>query len=568
MENSDINHLRHLLFNLDQEELDKLKKLLNYPNDLALEIAKVLPEAILFSIRDSERLSSALMPMIEMVITRSVAQNPRLLADALYPIIGRSIRKSINEEFKKLLITFNELIENTFSYRALKWRYQAAITGRKYSEVVISNTIKYKAEHVFLIHRETGLLLYEVHDEMNRSADADTISGMLKAITDFVHDSFQGTGNSELNLIEMEDYQVLIEQGPYAIIAALVKGYTLDEYRKILVKTLEKVHVEYASSFQSFSGDTFVFETSRDLLSKCLKTEKKEEFITKKSKIGLLIAVPLIAVALFFVGRAFYFNRQWNQYIHALQQNELVLLSQHLKSNRTYYVNGMILPGAVHPDSIVGQYHFPKTRLESNWHLYIQGDQKMILTFIDENFGILQNLSISPNQNQIILSGRIGEQKLLEFRQFIQKNLSWFTLIDENLSVTGIDAVSARIQEFNRYHLYFKIGDVALTSNSTQLAGEYAEELKSIIADAQLVSDDITLMISGYADQFGDFNYNQILSLKRAEFVKLLLIQSGIPGHMINIEGKGVLEGSEDLVTEKRRRVDFILTLESQPSND
>lgn len=549
------------MLNLDQGELDKLKKLLNYPNDLAIEIAKVLPEAVLFSIHESERLSTALIPMVETIITRSVAQNPRLLADALYPVIGRSIRKSINEEFKKLLLTFNELIENTFSSSALKWRYQSVVTGRKYSEIVITNTIKYKAEHVFLIHKETGLLLCEVHDELTASADPDMISGMLKAITDFVHDSFENTANSELNLIEMQEYQVLIEQGPHAIIAALVKGFTLEEYREILLDTLEKIHDQYATSFTSFNGDTFIFDTSRDLLTKCLKTEKKEEFVSKKSRIGLVVALPILAIVLFFAGRSIYFRFQWNKYVDRLKQSELVLLSQHGKSHGAFYVHGMILPGATHPDSLLNDFDFPKDRFKSSWHFYLPGDQQMVQSFLTENFEIPKEITIEVEKNVVRLKGMATTVWLEKFTDFLNINLSWYTLDRKNLEVISLADLKSRIKTINQTFLYFNLGAVELTDQSKKDLLEMINELKILFIEADLISNKLAIHINGYADRIGDVQYNQILSSNRAGFVKDQLIQNGISEEILEVEGKGILEGPNQLTPDQRRRVNLVLTL-------
>ncbi|MBN2806697.1 MAG: OmpA family protein [Prolixibacteraceae bacterium] len=563
MEKSELNHLRQLLFNLDEDELNRIKRLLNYPNDLALAISKVLPEAVLFSIHDGERLTSALVPMIETVITRSVAKNPRLLADALYPVIGRSIRKSINEEFKKLLLTFNELIENTFSIQSLKWRYQAMVTGRKYSEVVISNTIKYKAEHVFLIHRESGLLLCDVHDEMNPSADPDAVSGMLKAITDFVHDSFAGTGDSELNLIEMADYQVLIEQGPHAIMAALVKGFTLDEYRELLQQTLEQIHKDYAASFQTFSGDTFIFDTSRELLSHCLKTEKKEAFAGKKSRIGLLVAIPVLAVLLFLAGRGIYHNWQWNQYIGQLQQSRLLMLSQHGKANRTYFVHGLILPGAQHPDQLLPAYHFPKTRFVSHWQLFLPGSNQIVSHYLDAQLGIPPGVRIEVRADSVFLSGTTYPAWKEKFDAYMLNNFSWFTIVNDPLTIIDDKVLMSMLTDFQQQHLYFKMGTTELTSESEQELDRLAVKLQSIVTVSESLSKKLEVSIAGYADQYGDASYNRFLSAKRAGYVIEELTERGIPGDLFNFEGKGVLESSETIPADQRRRVDFILTIAS-----
>lgn len=562
MESTEINRLRQLLLNLDKDELDKLKRLLNYPNDLALEISKILPEAVLISIHEGEKLSTALIPMIETVITRSVAQNPKLLADALYPVIGRSIRKSINEEFKKLIQTFNELIENTFSYRSLKWRYQALVTGRKYSEVVLSNTIKYKAEHVFLIHKETGLLLSEVHDEMSRSADPDMVSGMLKAITDFVHDSFQDTGSSELNLIEMENYQVVIEQGPHAIIASLVKGFTLDTYRDILLKTLEQIHDEYNSSLIDFNGDTYLFEPSRDLLAQCLKTEKKEEFVSKKSKIGMLVAVPILAGLLFLAGRSIYFNTQWKSYIDELGKKENILISHFGKDKRSYFVHGLIMPGSVHPDSLLGKYNFRKTNFLSSWHFYLPGDNKVLYTYIDQQSTIPDDLEVSILNQTIVIKGKVSEEWLSSLEKFVNEMLPWFNVNTLETVIVNQNSVQKSVEEFMKSYLYFDLGKMELTEESHSELNQIALNIQDILLDANRIQRKIKIKVSGYADQFGDEEFNQRLSLSRAEYIMSELVNLGVPEELISPVGKGVLTDGEALTDDEKRRVAFEMHIE------
>lgn len=561
MENSELSRIRHLLLNLDEGELHKIKQLLNHPNDLALEISKVLPEAVLFSMHENEKLSTAFVPMIELIITRSVAQNPKLLADALYPIIGRSIRKSINEEFKKLLLTFNELIENTFSAQSFKWRYQALVTGRKYSEIVIFNTINYKAEHVFLIHRETGLLLCDIHDEMSRSADPDMVSSMLKAITDFVHDSFEDTAGNQLNLIELEEYQVLIEQGPHAIIASLVKGYTLETYRNILTDTLEKIHEEYHTSLLSFKGDTFIFEPCRVLLRKCLLTDKKKEFVKQKSvNKGLLFAIPIVLLLLFFIGRGLYFNNQWNNYIKTLKNNEQTLVSQYGKHKGNYFVKGLIMPGAIHPDTLFRSFKIKPNKLESQWLLYLPGNNDLLLSLFEKEVGPQPGLNIVTINNQIKLSGWVTPQWMNDFEVFVNENLSWLTIDQQELEVVNIEALNDRITGFNQRHLLFKSGQFTLTDESETLLKQYLADLELIQKQSSKLGKTLSLTVTGYADSLGDETFNKIISMRRAENVANRIVEHGFDNIVLKTEGKGVLN-IENLSADERRRIDFNLTL-------
>ena len=85
-------------------------------------------------------------------------RDPHVLADALFPVMGPAIRKSITETLRGMLESFNEALDNSFSLRGLKWRVEAMRTGKPFAEIVLMHSLLYRVEQVFLIHRETGLV--------------------------------------------------------------------------------------------------------------------------------------------------------------------------------------------------------------------------------------------------------------------------------------------------------------------------------------------------------------------------------------------------------------------------
>ena len=91
----------------------------------------------------------------------------------------------------------------------MQWRWEALRTGRPYAEIVVLRSLLYRVEQVFLIHRESGLLLQHVAARVRRrrleTKDPEMVSGMLTAIQDFVHDSVSGTEGENLETIRMGD---------------------------------------------------------------------------------------------------------------------------------------------------------------------------------------------------------------------------------------------------------------------------------------------------------------------------------------------------------------------------
>ncbi len=171
-------------------------------------------------------------------------------------------------------VTPRQAIEHSLSLRGLKWRIEAWRTGVPYPQIVIKHALVYRVEQVFLIHGETGLLLCHATAENLEAQDADLISGMVTAIRDFVQDSF-GTaevGDGGLRTFSVGERTVLVEQGPKALLAAVVNGQHPTPLIEKLQATLETIHLHFGSALDEFEGDSAPFEAALPLLQECLET--------------------------------------------------------------------------------------------------------------------------------------------------------------------------------------------------------------------------------------------------------------------------------------------------------
>src|SRR4028118_1516410 len=154
--------LRRLLLGFEQSELDKLHERLNNPNIHAEDVSRVLPEAIILQSLQDKHLGEAMVPTVEEAIQASVKQDLNILADALFPVIGPATRKAISTALQAMSQSFNQAIEHSLSPQSFKWRLEARQTGKSFAEVVLLRTLLYRVEEVFLIHKQTGLVLQHV----------------------------------------------------------------------------------------------------------------------------------------------------------------------------------------------------------------------------------------------------------------------------------------------------------------------------------------------------------------------------------------------------------------------
>lgn len=104
-----------------------------------------------------------------------------------------------------------------------------------------------------------------------------------------------------------------------------------------------------------------------------------------------------------------------------------------------------------------------------------------------------------------------------------------------------------------QFLLFYESGDIQLTAESKKLFGQVKAELKNYPAGE--------VVVIAHTDKVGSEKSNDQLSLRRAESVKALLIEIGIPENIIQVAGRGEREPlvfTKDGVEEaKNRRVEI-----------
>src|SRR5215813_9506722 len=254
-----LEELRHLIIGPEQSQLRQLQERLDNLRVRSEDVSQVLPEAVLHRSHQDNQLSHALLPIVEEAIQSSVRENPRTLVEALFPLMGPAISRAVAHRLRSMIASLNQTLAVSVSLRGLKWRLEALRTGVPFAEVVLLHTLRYRVEQVFLIHRQTGLLLQHVMAESVRVLDAEMISSMLTAIQDFMRDSFGGSEGESLDTVEYGDRTLWIEQGPQAILAGVVQGSAPRELKIVFQESLESIHFQMREALGSFRGDASPF---------------------------------------------------------------------------------------------------------------------------------------------------------------------------------------------------------------------------------------------------------------------------------------------------------------------
>jgi len=347
---------------------DTLTRQLNDPQQRLLEIVTLLPQALQYAEQPThqddskryyqEKLLSALQYPVEHCLQKTFKYRAHFLTDSLFPLLGPTIRKSISETFKDLLQRINTLLEHSiFTRKGLIWRLQAWRSGYSFAEIVLMHTLVYRVEQIFLIHRHSGLLQLHVSMDDVEIGDSDAVSAMFTAIQDFIRDSFSTSKEEELDSVEMGQFTVWIERGPYAVLACVIRGNAPRHFRYSMKITLEHVHARYASLLEQFDGDNSALQSSRPLLEELLHSETKPQAQKPLLSWPLLILF-IVVLSLGIMGGYLYFEHQsrLQRYLTALSETPGIIVLSSQKQQGQFVIQGLRDPLAALPQDIAQRF--------------------------------------------------------------------------------------------------------------------------------------------------------------------------------------------------------------------
>ena len=107
-------------------------------------------------------------------------------------------------------------------------------------------------EDIFLLHR-SGLLLKHYTRRLRPNVDSDVLSGMLVAVQDFIKDSFRGE-KGQLNEIRFGEIRIVIMEGKWTILAAVVRGARPFDIQPELGVALADLEAKYEDPLIDWDG--------------------------------------------------------------------------------------------------------------------------------------------------------------------------------------------------------------------------------------------------------------------------------------------------------------------------
>jgi hypothetical protein len=264
-----------------EEQLKSLQQqsaaLQQHSNTLQNSIDEI--QAELNRLRDGGELMSRLTPLMTNMIGKTISESPEAMAealgpvmgeairvqirearidmvDALYPIVGSTVQRAVSEFAREFQRNIDARLKSTFGPQGFTRTLKARLRGVSPAELALRDSLPFAMREVFLIQRESGLLLAHIHPGSESATDSDLIGGMLTAIRDFFRDSFgKGQSEKELDEVQYGDERIIVQSGQFAYLAVVIKGVEPEGFRAKTHDFISDLHVDHGIALRDYNGD-------------------------------------------------------------------------------------------------------------------------------------------------------------------------------------------------------------------------------------------------------------------------------------------------------------------------
>ncbi len=554
---TELEQVRQILLGDEYRDLLRFRSALEDDQQFVRRVAAVIAESLQARAAIDDSVAAVLMPTIERAISESIEQDPRKLAVSLYPVMGPAIRKSISETLQQMLDSVNQLLEASLSLRTLRWRLDAWRTGRSYAEIVLHNTLEYRVEQVFLIHRETSLLLQHQVAAGVEVRDGDMVSGMLSAIQDFIEDSFSTHEGDNLDTLRLGDLTVVLQRGPYALLATVVRGRVPEQLRHQQTVALEKIHRFKHNQLRDFRGDTDEFAELGEDLRHLLTLKRKSDRKSGTGKIPWL-AVAAVITLLAAVGYWQYTNyqvRQADRQLLAALEREpgLVLLHAHA-SRDELQVSLLADPLARAPADVVGAQGGERVvRFELQGFVSTEPEivrQRAYRMFVPD-----ERVSIEISNGTLRLDGRATSDWLAVVSR------RWPDLAGvDALDTDALEVYNPRLEQLEQLTAEVEALHFSFATGAADIDPD-GREVSTLVTAIRRLNDlhyqefqrPVQLDLVGYTDGTGPRAINSRIGFTRAEALRKVLLAHGVGNAVLRVYNSFEYEG--DGSSERKARI-------------
>jgi outer membrane protein OmpA-like peptidoglycan-associated protein len=463
-----------------------------------------------------------------------------------------------------MLVNLDRVLQNSLSPMAWRWRIEAIRTGKPFAEIVLLHSLQYRVEQVFLVHRDTSLLIRDVRAPSATQKDPDEVSAMLAAIQDFVRDSFQSEAGAEASTVRVGDISLYVEHGPLAFLAAAIRGTPPLELRAHMRTVIESIHLSSYALLRGYQGHAAGFESCTGLLETCLQFRLQSHEKSRKPVFAYTFVLIVALVLGIGVGLLVTENMRWKRYVAALRTHPGIVVTSDDAGLYNHSISGMRDPLAADPSRYMRESKIDPDRVKAIWHPYVSAAPELVLLRARTRLEPPAAVVLAVSGGTLRASGVAP--------------LAWRSkAVTLATSIPGIEQFDARaleaveLQELKRQvsvlqdaFVLFGVGSSSLSPDHNRILRDIVGTMQRITHLADAAAQSVVIRIIGHTDESGEAGENRALSAKRARSVLAFLVGKGFNPDHFAIEGVGasqpVRAGTAGNDGALNRRVTFQVT--------
>ncbi len=609
---NDLDKIKDILFGNEKKALDTLVRRLEAPESRMADVADILPDAVTRSYNTDDRLGKALSQPLEYTLSEAIRREPKKFADALFPVMGPAIRKAISEAIKSTLQTINTAIEE----KSLANKYRAWRAGVPMAQYVFQKSVIYRIDEVYLVDPESGRLVSYLHHPDSDVKDEDAVSAMLTAIQDFVRDSFTHGAGGGLDSVVIDDYTVLISQGPHAMLACVARGAPPPELKVELATINERIHLRHSGALDGFDGVAGSIpgldSELQDLLRvKKIQQSKDKPLVSWPVRIALLL---LLAVLSYFLINGYLVNDKIKNFATLVRSAPGLFTTELSRDgHRGIRIEGLRDPLAANPAELAAQAGIKRKNLQASFQSFQSLESSMIekravalfeppgnvtLSFADGTLSATGNATADFREQLLTAGPMLGGVNAVDVSALMLDDAALLAQLREALSppdgvelsvtqgiavVSGVaprsfhatlkevralvpgvvDVNSKALKLEERVRLVNLVaqlnGRAVLFNNGAALLANQDAEISKTAASlreyeqlARMLELDPMVRVIGQVDGSGTAELNESLMARRAGAYRDVLIGYGVPSSILIVDTSSIPERSVPDLNKRR----------------
>jgi len=560
-DDSRLHELRGLILGPEQSELQEIRRRLDDGPVRAGEIAAVLPASIQTAAQRDDGLADSAVPVVESALRKSVTRDPSTAAEILYPVFGPAIWNAVSTALQGMMTSLNQALERNFTLQGLRWRWEAARTGRSLAEVALRHSLVYRVEQIYLIHADSGILL-QFAGAQEGTRDRELMSGMLTAIQDFVRDSFSVDSSQELRTLRVGEHEVWIERSPSAYLAAVILGSPSSaRLRQQLRDALALIHRARGAELETFQGETQPFEICKPYLEACLDEELAPRKAAQPTATYVLAAIVLL-IAIGWLYTAWDTRSRRHALLERLRAEPGITVVETGGREGRFLVSALRDPLALDPAALLGEVETSPDEVAFDLTPHLSLDPRMIIRRAAARLDPPQSVTLDADGEILKVSGSADREWIEKLRRNATQILGVGSLDDDAL-IDRDAAERARLrEEIEGTVVLFDVASSTPSEAEQRRVDDVTEKLGALFASARRAAVVLRVEIAGSADASGTPRVNRRLSIRRAEWVRDRLSAAGVPAESL----RAVRANSD--ASSARRTVSFQVRATDEPGTD